>query len=747
MFKPRPPQVEVLRYTGGWMGVSAVPGSGKTQTLSMLAANLITDGKIDDDQEILIVTLVNSAVDNFTRRIETELKKKSPIAGFGYRVRTLHALCHDIVRERPDLAGLTNNFVIADERDSTEILNNAALAWTRRRPDVLAALILPDLDSYQNNKALREWTELVVSMAKSFIRMAKDLQVIPDDLRTRLQVLNSYYPLLEMGIDIYADYQRALNYRSALDFDDLIGYALLALKTDPEYLARLQRRWPYILEDEAQDSSRLQEEILKLLSGSDGNWVRVGDPNQAIYETFTTASPEFLKNFLKTPGVTPHNLPQSGRSTQSIMDLANEMIRWTIFNHPNQELRNALTMPLIEPTPRDDPQANPPDRPGSVYLSTRQYTPADEIQAVVKSVRQWLPSNKEATLAVLDPRNRRGSEIAEELRKVNIETVELLSTSSSTRQTVNLMSTILHSLSDPTSIAKLTNTFRSLYELKEKLSESGRDLQAVAGILRKCQRVEDYLWPSPGTGWLDWIKGEGADQITLDWLNEFRKTINTWQNATLLPIDQLVLTISQSIFSGSADLALAHKLALALEHSAGTHPDWHLPEFINELDSIVRNERKFSGFGDEDQGFDPEQHRGKAVITTLHKAKGLEWDRVYLLSANNYDFPASDDTDRYMAEKWFITGKLNLEAEALSQLNALARNDLSSLNLEAGIATYQARLDYSRERLRLMYVGITRAKKELYISWNSGKANNCHAAVALSHLSEYWKERMHELEP
>ena len=70
--------------------------------------------------------------------------------------------------------------------------------------------------------------------------------------------------------------------------DDLIRLALEALQLDGEYLKRLQARWPYILEDEAQDSSRLQEEILRLLAGESGNWVRVGDPNQAIYETFTT---------------------------------------------------------------------------------------------------------------------------------------------------------------------------------------------------------------------------------------------------------------------------------------------------------------------------------------------------------------------------------------------------------------------------------------------------------------------------
>ncbi len=64
-YQPRPHQNQILNYSGGWMGVSAVPGSGKTYTLSLLAAQIITSGQINEDQEVLIVTLVNSAVDNF----------------------------------------------------------------------------------------------------------------------------------------------------------------------------------------------------------------------------------------------------------------------------------------------------------------------------------------------------------------------------------------------------------------------------------------------------------------------------------------------------------------------------------------------------------------------------------------------------------------------------------------------------------------------------------------------------------
>ena len=79
------------------------------------------------------------------------------------------------------------------------------------------------------------------------------------------------------------------------------------------------------------------------------------------------------------------------------------------------------------------------------------------------------------------------------------------------------------------------------------------------------------------------------------------------------------------------------------------------------------------------------------VISTIHKAKGLEWDRVYLLSVNNYDFPSMQDYDRYISEKWFVRQNLNLEAEVLSLLEAVAEKDRLGLKKDEGLATLEAR--------------------------------------------------------
>src|SRR5512136_2128418 len=153
-FTPRSTQQQILAYTSGKMGISAVPGSGKTHTLSALAARLIRSGKIAGEQEVLIVTLVNSAVDNFASRIKDFLALPMP---FGYRVRTLHGLAHDIIREKPAAVGLEERFAIIDEREADFIRKEAARAYLQANPDFLAANYLkPDLDDYQRGKVRRD---------------------------------------------------------------------------------------------------------------------------------------------------------------------------------------------------------------------------------------------------------------------------------------------------------------------------------------------------------------------------------------------------------------------------------------------------------------------------------------------------------------------------------------------------------------------------------------------------------------
>jgi DNA helicase-2/ATP-dependent DNA helicase PcrA len=734
IFTPRSAQTKILEYTGGKMGISAVPGSGKTHTLSALAAQLIRSGRIADEQEVLIVTLVNPAVDNFAARIKDFLALPMP---FGYRVRTLHGLAHDIVREKPAAVGLEERFSIIDEREADFIRKEAANAWLQAHPHNLDNFLLSDVDEGKRDWVRRQQLpDLVTNISLAFIRSAKDNRLTPEKIRSLLDHSPAPLPLAAMGLEIYADYQRALTYRGAVDFDDLIRLAIDLLENDAEFLERLRYRWPYILEDEAQDSSRLQEDILRLLAGPEGNWVRVGDPNQAIFETFTTASPQHLLDFIHTEADQYRELPDSGRCQQRIIDLANQLIKWVNGEHREPAARDALTVPFIQPTAADDPQPNPPDDPQGIKLIRTKYTPEEEVDAVVKSVARWLPEHPESTVAILVPRNQRGVEVIAALKRQEIDFVELLGSTSSTRAAAGRLGEIVSALADPQSAAKLAKAYLA-WRIREE--ETNNDFQKqVAELLRKCAEVETFVSPRLDR---DWLAGLGAEVETaiLEELEAFRGLIRRWQGTIALPIDQMILTLSQDLFTAPIDLALAHKLASVLRQAADDHADWRLPELTGELGLIARNERRFLGFSEDDSGFDPSHHAGKVVVTTMHKAKGLEWDRVYLMSVNNYDFPSAQPNDRYISERWYVRDGLNLEAETLAQLEALGTSSEFEWYAE-GHATAQARLDYVRERLRLLYVGITRAKKELVVTWNTGRTGEQTPAIPLVALQGWWDE-------
>jgi DNA helicase-2/ATP-dependent DNA helicase PcrA len=771
-FRPRPSQQEILAYTGGKLGISAVPGSGKTHTLAVLAAQLVATA-VNDGQEVLVVTLVNSAVDNFKQRINRLIAQRGLLANFGYRVRTLHGLAHDIVRERPGLVGLSEDFGIIDEREADAVREDAVEAWLHAHPDAADPYLAYDLEGDRAEWVKRtRWPALARDVAAAFIKRAKDSQIAPEVLLERLRLRDEQFDfsgagadsqsghardlgLARLGAEVYAAYQRSLAYRGVVDFDDLIRLALQALERDEDYLARLHQRWPYILEDEAQDSSQLQEKILRLLtgpstsSGQGGNWVRVGDPNQAIYDTFTNANPRFLRDFLQEQGVQAVTLPESGRSQPAIIELANYLVDWTVDEHPTPTAHGAFLQQHIRPTGPGDPQPNPPADRAAVYLVDQEFSPEQELQAVAESLARWLPEHPDRSAAVLAPRNQRGFELIDLLKQRDIPYVELLRSTSTTRQTAGSLGNLLRCLADPTSARKLAAAFQVWQRDSRDDAEAKPLLEAAARRIRGCPAVEAYLWPRAEHDWLAPLTLElPGEELAL--LTDFRQVAQRWHRAATLPIDQLILTLANDLFQKPEELALAYKLAVLLRDVATAHPTYRLAELVEELAVIARNERRFLGFASEDTGFEPPT--GVVTVATMHKAKGLEWDRVYLLSVNNYDFPSGLAHDTYIAERWFVRDSLNLEAEALSQLQALTNSQSTNLpsyqvNWEIGklgregSATRQARLDYIAERLRLLYVGITRAKRDLIVTWNTGRrqAQKLQPAVPFIALQDYWQ--------
>ncbi len=741
IFTPRPSQQKILdtllNAEGPLrMGVSAVPGSGKTHILSYLASQLVQ--RVGDEQEVLIVTLVNAAVDNFRRRVDGFVREQGLLPGFNYRVCTLHSLAHEIVQQRPSLVGLSQDFDIVDDRTAQLILREVVDSQLSANTELISDYLLLNV----NLKPLmrQPLPNLVLSIAQNFIKRAKDLRLTPYQLEDAYHQKGSALPLAQLALNIYRDYQNRLA-RTGVDFDDLIRLAYQAIDLDPDFLARLQRKWPYILEDEAQDSSLLQQQILDSLTGSNGTWVRVGDPNQAIYETFTTANPEHLREFLEREDVISLPMPESGRSTDSIMQLANYLIDWTMSEHPLLQVQNSLGLPHIEPTPPDDPQPNPPDKADEIYFRTERYRPQQEIQIIVRSVKHWLAKNPKKSVAILDTRNKRGVDVANALRRAGVPYIELLNSTAATRSTAGVLGNVLKYLARPTDARQLATVFN----VWQRFDWDKEDLQPifewVEEALRNCSRLEDYLHPRPGHDWLDnqteivlpteknrhfdELETEEAgeddsaqktpEQSALEYLRQFKALMQRWQAAAILPIDQLILLLAQDLFDNPADLALSHKFALELRREANNHPDYRLSEFVEELALIARNKRRFLGFDDDSLGFEPPV--GKVTVSTMHRAKGLEWDRVYLMGLNNYSFPSGQPQDSYFSEKWFVRDSFNLEAETLSQLESLIKQQ----SYMEGLATEDARIDLVKERVRLLYVGLTRARQELVVTWNLGR--------------------------
>jgi DNA helicase-2/ATP-dependent DNA helicase PcrA len=339
-------------------------------------------------------------------------------------------------------------------------------------------------------------------------------------------------------------------------------------------------------------------------------------------------------------------------------------------------------------------------------------------------------------VAVLVPTNTRGFRLSEGLRQRGIECIEVLRSARQTRLTAGALGNVLNYLSDPKSARRLATCYRVWR--REDLADPEREtgVEAVADLLKTCSQTERYLWPLPGE---DWLEEQDLDSdIAIEELEAFREIVRRWQEATVLPIDQLVLTLAQDLFTDPADLALAHKLAMVLKRVGTLNADWRLPELTDELAVVAKNQRRFLGFSDEDNGFNPDEHKGVVVVTTMHKAKGLEWDRVYLTSVSNYDFPSAQEFDRYISEKWFIRDGLDLQAETLAEFRQVFSDDPFDWP-ETGVASAEARIEYAAERLRLFYVGITRARKELVVTWNTGKKGDARQAIPFTALESLWE--------
>ena len=702
-FQPREGQRQILEYQGGKMGVSAVPGSGKTATIVALATRLIAENRTAGGQ-VLIVTYQNAAVDNIRSRIRQRLEEMD-LLQIGYDVRTLHSLSYGIVQANSGLAGTTSEFAVLDERSSGDLLDKAVRIWNAENKAVWGRLGPGD---YIDERWEQEWRDIARKVARTVITTAKNRRLRAEDLLAMIgegggDELNQF---LRIGAGIYQLYQQQIETIGGLDFDDLVWKAVELLHQYPDLCERYRQRWPVVLEDEAQDSVPLQEDLLSLLAGPDGNWIRVGDPNQAIMSTFTAADPRYLRRFLERDDVEAQEMAISGRCAPVIIDLANYLVEWVSVEHPLEEVRErAFRQQLIQPTQRNDPQQNPTEEESAVGF--REYNNRhDEFTSIARKAKAFVGKNPDLTVAILVSTNRIGYEMAEQLRTVGVDFDEVLQSPRSARQVSEALCQVLQFLAEPLGRNHLEKAYRALISFWPGPIGPGEE-ETVATLLRSCYRPEALLYPAAGAKMEEALPPvEKVEPQDLEAIAHLGGYLRRWLRAVSLPVDQLLMTVAQDLLE-EGDLARAQKLATYLRTRADQNMDWRLPELARELSLAVQG--KAGVLAEEEDIFAPRP--GRISLTTMHKAKGMEWDLVYVMGIGGDWFPHDLDA-RFLGEYEFLGGDPCEDARAgLLELTG----EIGSARLSA---TDLAHVEVIAERLRLLYVAITRARRYLALSWS-----------------------------
>ena len=287
-------QKEAVLSNDKYLRIVAGAGSGKTRVLTMRIAHLIQDEGVWPSR-ILAITFTNKAANEMKERIKKMLPEETSQAW----ISTIHSLCVRILREDILSMGWPRNFTILDADDQKSILREA---YKQLKVDSQTYSYSSLLDYISNNKSA-------------------DISV------ERAYLLAGSYSGEKTKAKIYEYYVNRQNDLYALDFDDLILWVVRMFRKYSEILAKWQKRFHYIHVDEFQDIDSIQYELIRQLTGPENSLYVVGDPDQTIY-TWRGADVNIILNFVKDfPDARTIMLNQNYRSTSTILNGANSVIR------------------------------------------------------------------------------------------------------------------------------------------------------------------------------------------------------------------------------------------------------------------------------------------------------------------------------------------------------------------------------------------------------------------------------------
>ncbi|MBM4071268.1 MAG: ATP-dependent DNA helicase [Planctomycetes bacterium] len=297
------PQREAVLHGDGPLLILAGPGSGKTRVITRRIAHLIRQGV--RPQQILAMTFTNKAAAEMRQRVWQQLSNAEKEDPFGVilpphrmlRVSTFHSFGVYFLRVHRERLDLDKNFTIYDQSDRNKMVRSALQA--------------AGLD---NGRITPDAVESAISRAKNQLLTADQYARQAGDYFS--QVVAQVYPI----------YEKKMREANALDFDDLLFWPALALKSDEELRADVDARYRYVLVDEYQDTNKAQYEIVRRLCQDERNLCVVGDPDQSIYKWRGSDIKNILDFERDYPDARIITLEENFRSTRAILMAADSLI-------------------------------------------------------------------------------------------------------------------------------------------------------------------------------------------------------------------------------------------------------------------------------------------------------------------------------------------------------------------------------------------------------------------------------------
>lgn len=618
---PRPDQQPVLNYKNGRMAISAVPGAGKTTILLALIIKLLDRGISPDN--IFVMTYMESAARNFRERIKSIRENSSQLP----YISTIHGLALRILKENGNFErlGLTSDFEICDDTQKAKILKEAAQKFKITKDEI------------------EEYTRAI-----SVFKIGEG---------TFKTLTNSNQKLVKFKL-FYEKYQSILKENNLIDYDDILLDAVKLLEENEDIKDYYQNICCYIIEDEAQDSSSIQQKLINILSGKHNNLIRCGDINQAITTTFSNADVKGFRQFIDNSQQVSMNCSQ--RCSQDVWKLANTVVKNA---QQTPAAANAFYNIMMNPVEGK----NPVEQNG---IHTNIFDkPYDEQNFVLKEIRNILKKNPKSTIGVLLRYNSQVNQWANFITNSGLKSITR-NESLAEKAIFRTIFAILKIIENPFDNNVISANYEILSELgfyKSDIAEKIKNSDKPFIELPINSETEQFFWD-----------------------------INYWLGLSYLTVDEIAIKIGLYYFSGDIEKSNVYLISTLIKRLS--YDTKNLTVILNRLYELsLRNSLSgFKFFSEEDED-NREFFEGKVQLMTLHKSKGDEFDYVFIPELSEYSLPVNID-------------KMKLRpSDFIEQVKSLNPNYKKKTEFEL-------KQEVIEENLRLLYVAITRAKRKLFLS-------------------------------